>query len=102
MEPERPHHSYPKLSWEVTLAPNQYLVVGTRFDQRHSLGFASFVQTEETNPVQRLLVIRTSCPGAAPNGGMGGDPAGELPAHRMPPPALLAQLPYPTVRASRP
>jgi hypothetical protein len=102
MEPERPHHSYPELSWEVTLAPNQYLVIGTRFEQRRSLGFASLVQLEESNPVQRLLVIRTFCPGAAPAPRPGEGPAEETAADPAPTPALLAQLPSPRVPAKRP
>jgi hypothetical protein len=44
----------------VTLAPNEYVVVGARFDRPGSLGYQAFVRADESPPVQRLLVIRTS------------------------------------------
>jgi hypothetical protein len=52
--------SYSSLSWEVTLAPNEYVVVGGRIDRPESLGYQWFVRRDEPVPVQRLLVIRTS------------------------------------------
>jgi hypothetical protein len=54
--------SYPALTWEVTLAPGQYALVGTRWDRPGSLGHTCFVRTDEPAPVQRLLVIRTTRP----------------------------------------
>lgn len=54
----RRKHTYPQMSWEVTLAPNQYLVIGAAFDNASTLGYQSFVQ-EDGHPVQRLLVLRT-------------------------------------------
>jgi hypothetical protein len=54
---EPANHKYPELSWEVTLAPDQYLIVGGRLDRPSSLGHCAFVQ-EEGRGVQRLLVIR--------------------------------------------
>jgi hypothetical protein len=62
-ERKRPSKSFEDLSWTVTLAPNQYLVVGTHFDQNAkdevplSLGNECFLQD---NGRQRLLVIRTA------------------------------------------
>jgi hypothetical protein len=56
--------SYPALTWEVTLAPGQYALVGTRWDRPGSLGHTCFVRTDEPTPVQRLLVIRTARPEA--------------------------------------
>jgi hypothetical protein len=101
MQVERPEKSYPELNWDVTLAPNQYLVVGARFDQRQSLGYASFVQADPANPVQRLLVIRTRSAG-----GPGPDDTGDGPvavyANRSPVLAEQAQLPWTTARGRSP
>jgi hypothetical protein len=83
--------TYPDLGWEVTLAPNEYLVIGAVFDNPQSLGYQCFVQEQDQAPVQRLLAIRTTRSTAeAP-----ADPA-ELPesstadTHLPPPPALQA------------
>lgn len=57
---EKPCRSYPRLGWEVTLKPGQYLVVGCLPDLSGSLGQAALVQADGANPVQRLLVIRTN------------------------------------------
>jgi hypothetical protein len=52
--------SYPSLTWKVTLAPNDLLVVGGNIEQPYSLGYHAFVQEEPPGQeVQRLLVIRT-------------------------------------------
>jgi hypothetical protein len=55
---QRPAEEYPHLGWEVTLAPNEYLLLGGRYDRPGTLGHESFVRTDEAKPVQRLLVIR--------------------------------------------
>lgn len=71
MEVERPHQMHPELAWEVTLGPNQWLVVGCLLDRPGSLGFRSFVEEEAANgPVQRLLVLRAFSAG----NGLGADP----------------------------
>ncbi len=57
---EKPHHRFPGLSWEVTLAANDYLIIGGCYDQPQSLGGQAFVQEEGPTPVQRLLVVRTA------------------------------------------
>jgi hypothetical protein len=49
---------YPELSWDVTLAPNQYFIAGTRIERERTLGQASFIQIGGAASVQRLLVIR--------------------------------------------
>jgi hypothetical protein len=100
---DRPNKTYADLSWETAVAPNQYIVIGARLEQRQSLGFASFVQTDPSNPVQRLLVIRA--------GRLGGQPA-DAEADALPeeavspgrPPVLAAQAqsPWTAVRASGP
>jgi hypothetical protein len=62
-ERKRPSKTFDDLSWTVTLAPNQYLVIGTHFDENAkeekplSLGNECFL---EENGRQRLLVIRTT------------------------------------------
>jgi hypothetical protein len=50
------------LGWDVTVAPNEYVVLGARSDRPATLGHASFVRGGEAVPVQRLLVIRTTRP----------------------------------------
>lgn len=62
LEPNRPTKAWASLAWEVTLAPGAYLVIGGRYDRPGTLGHASFVRREESVPVQRLLVLRTSRP----------------------------------------
>jgi hypothetical protein len=55
---DRPRKTFASMAWEVTLGPNQYLVVGARLDRPDSLGYQCFVRHAEGTPVQRLLVIR--------------------------------------------
>lgn len=49
---------YGDLSWEVTLAPDEYVLVGCWFASRGTFGKECFVRADEPKPVQRLLVIR--------------------------------------------
>lgn len=71
---QRPLESFAGVEWEVTLAPNDYVVVGGAIDRPETLGHRFFIRADEPVPVQRLLVIRTNRtrPGvkdeAAPNG----------------------------------
>jgi len=51
---------YGELSWDVTLTPDEYLVVGCRFPSPHTFGTACFVRDDEPKPVQRLLVLRAA------------------------------------------
>src|SRR5262249_22039691 len=39
---QQPTESYPTLNWEVTLAPNEYVVMGGRFDRPDTLGHQAF------------------------------------------------------------
>ncbi len=57
---ERPNKAYPALAWEVTLAPNEYLIVGARLDKPGTLGHRALVEEQGRHPVQRVLVIRTN------------------------------------------
>jgi hypothetical protein len=74
LEFKRPSKTFPAASWEVTLAPNQCLIVGTSFDQAspddepQTLGSQYFLQETDQGWVQRLLVIRTTRdPSTLPN-----------------------------------
>jgi hypothetical protein len=63
---KRPSKTYDALSWEVTLAPNQFLIVGTRIDDdapedaARSLGSQCFLVEQGGAFTQRILVIRTA------------------------------------------
>jgi hypothetical protein len=57
---EQPNKTFAALTWEVTLAPNQYVLVGARTDRPQSLGHQSFLRGDEPVPVQRLLALRVS------------------------------------------
>jgi hypothetical protein len=50
---------YPNLAWDITLAPNDYVLIGAWYDRPNTLGWHCFVRTDETTPVQRMLVVRT-------------------------------------------
>lgn len=58
MKVERASKKYPELSWQVTLGPNQYCIVGTRPDREGTLGRSAFTEIDDERSVQRLLVIR--------------------------------------------
>lgn len=60
LKEERPTERYEKLAWEVTLSPNEYVIVGGRYDRPGTLGQQFFIRPNEQPPVQRLLVIRTN------------------------------------------
>jgi hypothetical protein len=68
LQKQQPTESYPALSWEVTLAANEYVIVGGRFDRPESLGHQCFIRTGEAVPQQRLLAIRTTRPAATTAG----------------------------------
>jgi hypothetical protein len=56
----RPHKTYDRLSWEVTLAPNEYIVIGCTLDPPERLGPACLTGETGGRAVQRLLVVRTT------------------------------------------
>jgi hypothetical protein len=90
---ERPSRQFPDLSWEVTLAPGQYLVVGCRPEKSASFGQYAFVQEDTAIPVQRLLVIRTNR-ATTP----GNDLAGDEMLRTSSSPPLAVQAATPTIR----
>jgi hypothetical protein len=57
---QRPSRKFENLAWDVTLQPNEYVVIGGRFEQTDSFGRRCFFGVDEPRPVQRLLVIRTA------------------------------------------
>jgi hypothetical protein len=98
---QQPTESFPLLSWEITLATNEYLVVGGHYERPDTLGYQCFIRQEESRPKQRLLVIRASLP--APGGGADGrasDPDEETASHRAPP--LAQQAAWTKIRGSKP
>jgi hypothetical protein len=94
--PQQPTETYAGLSWEVTLAPNEYLVVGGRLDLPETLGHECFVRQDGPTPVQRLLVIRT---GGKPSGVAAEGPAnaGDAPARG---PTVASHASWTAVRGS--
>jgi len=57
---ERPAKAYPELGFEVTLRPNEYLIIGPDITKINTIGHRAFVEDEGLEPIQRLLVIRTA------------------------------------------
>jgi hypothetical protein len=60
MSVEKEQKLFPDLSWEVTLAPNEYVLVGAQRDPPDSFGAQCFIDGKGEKAVQRLLVIRTT------------------------------------------
>lgn len=98
-KPERPGKAYPELSWQATLAPNEYLVVGPRLDKPGLLGYRALVQDDAPRPMQRLLVIRTN---RSQKNNSADQPSLEELARACNCPTLAAQATMGAVRASRP
>jgi hypothetical protein len=55
---ERASKKYEDLSWDVTLAPNQFCIVGARLDRERTLGQTAFTEIRSDAGIQRLLVVR--------------------------------------------
>jgi hypothetical protein len=91
LQVQNPTEKYDKLSWEVTLAPNDYVVVGARLDRTDTLGQRFFL-SEEMKPVQRLLVLRA----------FHAESAGKPPASVGKSPPLALQAGWSTARGTAP
>jgi hypothetical protein len=100
MEIRRPSVSYPELAWDVTLAPNEYLVLGGWPDQTGTLGHESFLDHPGPRAMQRLLVLRTTRSGGGIDDEIA-DPSENGTSKPGQPPALALQAAWSTVRASR-
>lgn len=59
---EKASRKYPELSWEVTLSPNQYLLLGCQLHREKTIGWSAFTQSPSAANVQRMLVIRSCRP----------------------------------------
>jgi hypothetical protein len=94
LQSQRPTNTYTDLSWEVTLAANEYVVIGARTDRLESLGCVCFVRRDEKPPVQRLLVIRAGA--LAPPRGDESEPDEQF--QKAPP--LASQASWTAVRGS--
>jgi hypothetical protein len=81
---QQPEEVYPWLSWTLTVAPNEYVVIGTQLDNGDTLGEQFFFSGDEQTNMQRLLVLRTA---HVPTPGGPGDKP-----NRVPPLALRASL----------
>ncbi len=55
---DQEEEEYPALAWDLTVAPNELVVVGTRPSWEGTLGHRFFINTEGGKPLQRLLVLR--------------------------------------------
>src|SRR5579884_3944651 len=58
-EQQRATEQYRGLAWDVTLAPNQFVVIGTRGERANTLGYDCFFRPDEPKPVQQIG--RASC-----------------------------------------
>lgn len=92
---ERNSKVFKDLSWEVTLAPNEYLIIGPHTEHSDTLGHRAFVQQEAN--VQRLLVLRTSRSAGVQESDM---PTLEDLARAQKSPCLAAQATMSAVRAN--
>jgi hypothetical protein len=78
-----PEEAYDRLSWDMVVSPNEYVIVGIRLERTGTLGQACFLPEPEQTRVQRLLVLRI-------NRSMVATP--ETQVGRAPPLALRASL----------
>jgi hypothetical protein len=101
LEVKRQTETYPAMGWDVTVAPNEYLVIGAWFDEPATLGYQAFVDTQGPSPVQRLLVIRTGRSGGGIDAEIADLPP-EDPSLAGRPPPLALQAAWSAVRASGP
>jgi hypothetical protein len=91
MEVRQPVDCYTALSWQVTVGPDDYVVIGTRLDRDGTLGQCFFLDESSAQAVQRLLVVRS---GRVMTDGPPTDP--------LAPPPLALQASWRTARGSAP
>jgi hypothetical protein len=98
LQPQKPTRAFPELAWEVTLAPDEYVVIGARTDKPGTLGYRCFVRPDERPAVQRVLVLRAGpLPRDVPPEGVA-DAETEERLQRHPP--VAAQASWSTARGS--
>jgi hypothetical protein len=85
----RPAERYDALSWDVELAPNEWVLVGGRYDRPDSLGHRCFISKDPAAPGQRLLVIRAGRPAAVIDTASTASEPGEQAAEEQVPPVAL-------------
>jgi hypothetical protein len=92
---------YPAIGWEITLAPNDYVIIGGRYDRPKTLGWTSFIRPDEATPVQRVLVLRTtrSLPSVAD---INSSSTGRKPVSLGSSPSLAAQASEAPLHGNRP
>lgn len=91
--PEKPSKTFDSLAFEITLDTNQYVVLGARDDRPETMGSSCFIRSDETVPVQRLLVLRACRAGLAPPWEAEDMADAEHTHSKVPPVAFLAALP---------
>jgi hypothetical protein len=55
---KQPEEAYPWLDWTLTVAPDEFVVVGALLDRGETLGEQFFLSGEDNPGVQHLLVLR--------------------------------------------
>jgi hypothetical protein len=58
LEREQTAEAYSWLSWDLSVGPSEYVLIGARAEQSDTLGACSFVSADGATPVRRLLVLR--------------------------------------------
>ncbi len=77
VQTDQPTETYRSLGWELTVAPNTYIAVGTLLDHEETLGQGAFL-ARDGSKTQRLLVLRAGriqANGAAPDETNGKSPS---------------------------
>jgi hypothetical protein len=57
---DQPLERYDRLSWDIAVQPNEYILVGPRSSRPDSLGSVSFVRTDTSPPRQYLFIVRAA------------------------------------------
>lgn len=60
VEAREPVEEFPALSWELTVEPDEYVLIGPRLDRPGTLGCAYFLSERGSVPTQTLLVVHAA------------------------------------------